>query len=226
LPLCVSRGRARRRLGVYGISQGALLPRWALTNWPRLRRQVADVVAVAGTQHATTGGPLLGPLLDASCRATVGCAPAFWQQAVGSHLLKALNSRADETPGRRTAWTTVRSLNDELAQPQLGPYPTSSLGARNVLIQSVCPGRTTSHIAALYDSVSYAALIDALKHRGGARPSRFPSDVCADPYGTGLDPTKTRTVIDTALTIITGRVLRLPTVKSEPPVRRYARIRR
>jgi triacylglycerol lipase len=121
----------------------------------------------------------------------------------------------------------VRSLSDELAQPQLGPYPTSSLfGARNVLIQGVCPGRTTSHIAALYDSISYAALIDALKHRGGARPSRFPSDVCAHAYGTGLDPTKTKSIIDTALTVITGRVLTLPTVKAEPPVRRYARIPR
>jgi hypothetical protein len=163
------RRRAGRRIGVYGISQGALLPRWALTYWPRLRPQVSDVVAVAGTQHGTTGG-IVGPLVDATCRPTVGCAPAFWQQAVNSHLLKALNSRADETPGRRTAWTPVRSLSDELAQPQLGPYPTSSLfGARNVLIQRVCPGRTTTHIAAVFDSVSYAALIDALRHRGGAR---------------------------------------------------------
>jgi triacylglycerol lipase len=45
----VMRRRAGRRIGVYGISQGALMPRWALTYWPRLRRQVADVVAVAGT---------------------------------------------------------------------------------------------------------------------------------------------------------------------------------
>jgi triacylglycerol lipase len=223
----VMRRGAGRRIGVYGISQGALMPRWALTYWPRLRRQVADVVAVAGTQHGTTGG-IVSVLVDSTCRPTaVGCAPAFWQQAIGSHLLKALNSRADETPGRRTAWTTVRSLSDELVQPQLGPYPTSSLfGARNVLIQRVCPGRTTSHFAAVYDSVSYAALIDALRHRGGAKPSRFPRDVCSHPYGTGLDPTTTKAVIDTAFAVIYNRVLRLPRVKAEPPVRRYARIRR
>jgi hypothetical protein len=84
----------------------------------------------------------------------------------------------------------VRTLADELVQPQLGPYPTSS------------------------------------RHRGGARPSRFPRDVCAHPYGTGLDPTTTKAVIDTAFAVIYNRVLRLPRVKAEPPVRRYARIRR
>jgi hypothetical protein len=93
----VMRRRAGRRIGVYGISQGALMPRWALTYWPRLRRQVADVVAVAGTQHGTTGGPIVSVLIDSTCRPTAaGCASAFWQQAVGSHLLKALNSRSDD----------------------------------------------------------------------------------------------------------------------------------
>jgi hypothetical protein len=222
----VMRRRAGRRIGVYGISQGGLLPRWALTFWPRLRRHVSDVVAVAGPQHGTTGAAL-SAVVASACRSTAGCPPAFWQQAVNSHLLKALNARPDETPGRRTAWTTARTLSDDVVQPQLGPYPTSSLsGARNVLIQRVCPGRTTTHIAAVFDSVSFAALIDALRHRGGARPSRFAKDVCEHPYGTGLDPAKTKPLIDASLGVILNRVLAVPTVKVEPRVRRYARIRR
>jgi hypothetical protein len=218
--------RARRKIAIYGISQGGLLPRWALTFWPHLRGRVADVVAVAGPQHGTTGGAQAA-LLDAVCRPTAGCPPAVWQQAAGSHLLKALNARADETPGRRTAWTTVRTLMDDVVQPQLGPYPTSSLlGARNILIQRVCPGRTTSHIASVFDSVSFAALIDAVTHRGGARTSRFAKDVCAHPYGTGLDPAKTKPLIDASLPLILTRVVQVPRVRAEPRVRRYARLRR
>jgi len=46
--------RARRPIAVFGISQGGLLPRIALTYWPSLRAQVTDVIAAAGTQHGTT----------------------------------------------------------------------------------------------------------------------------------------------------------------------------
>jgi hypothetical protein len=85
-------------------------------------------------------------------------------------------------------YTTVRSLTDETVQPQGGRHPTSSLeGASNILIQSVCPGRTTSHIGTAVDSVTFAALVDAIAHggkekRGAAKVSRFPPDVCSHPY--------------------------------------------
>ena len=48
--------RAGRKLAVFGISQGGLMPRVALTYWPSLRTKVGDVVAIAGTQHGTTVG--------------------------------------------------------------------------------------------------------------------------------------------------------------------------
>src|SRR5215210_572254 len=50
--------RAGRPVAVFGISQGGLLPRVALTYWPSLRKNVSDVVAAAGTQHGTTAGSL------------------------------------------------------------------------------------------------------------------------------------------------------------------------
>ena len=133
--------RAHRQIAILGISQGALLPRLALTYWPSLRRLVSDVVAVAGPQHGTTWAAA-GQLIGNFCTSK-GCPPAFWQQWVGSHLLDALNAHPDETPGP-TAWTTVRSLTDDVVQPEYGPYPTSSLhGAGNILVQAVCPGRKT-----------------------------------------------------------------------------------
>ena len=167
--------RTRRRVAIYGPSQGALLPRWALTFWPSLRTKVADAVLVGGTQRGTTWGASR-PFIDATC--ATGCPPAFIQQTQGSaHLLAAINDEPDETPGG-LRWTTVRSLTDELAQPQDGPAPTSALkGASNIAIQQVCPGREVRHSATVYDSVAYAALIHAVRSRRSTTPARLADGV-------------------------------------------------
>ncbi len=170
--------RAGQPIAVYGISQGALLPRIALTYWPSLGKKVTDVIAVAGTQHGTT---LIG-----ECSAAKPCMPAAWQQRAGSKLLKAINSQRDESPGP-TDWTTIRSATDETVQPQTGSNPTSSLkGASNILIQSVCPGRKTGHIGSALDSVAFFAALDALGHKGPANVKRFPKNVCASLLAPGL----------------------------------------
>lgn len=211
--------RAHRRIAVIGISQGGLLPRWALTYWPSLRPLVTDVLAAAGTQHGTV-------VADRHACALTGCAPAVWQQAAGSKLLTAINRRPDETPGP-TAWTTVRSLTDEIVQLQGGPHPTSALrGATNVLVQSVCPGRIVGHVGTLVDSVAFAAFADALAHRGPARVSRLPAGVCSHPFAPGLDPVATTAVLAASQSVLLGRVFnQVPRVKAEPRVRAYARRR-
>ena len=56
--------RAGRPIAVIGISQGGLLPRFALTYWPSLRAQVTDVLAAAGhaARHvAVRSGDLRSP---------------------------------------------------------------------------------------------------------------------------------------------------------------------
>ena len=208
---------AHRKVAVIGISQGGLLPRFALTYWPDLRKKVSDVVAAAGTQHGTRIGR--------GCSAASPCAPANWQQIAGSHLLRALNSQPDETPGD-VSYTTVRSLADETVQPQGGRHPTSALdGATNILIQSVCPGRTTSHIGTIVDSVTFAAFVDAVSHggkgkRGAAKVSRFPSDVCSHPYATGLNEAQTTLFLNAAGGILAGNQSAVPRVPAEPRVRK------
>jgi hypothetical protein len=190
--------RAGRPIAIFGISQGGLLPRIALTYWPSLRAKVTDVLAAAGTQHGTN------VFTKAACLPG-GCIPAGWQQAAGSKFLAALNAQPDETPGP-TAWTTVRSTSDETVQPQGGAHPTSSLkGATNVLIQGVCPGRTTSHIGTALDSVTFAAFQDALTHPGPAKLSRLPKDVCAHPYAPGLDEAGTTSLLGLAGGLTSGR---------------------
>ena len=208
--------RSGQPIAIFGISQGGLLPRWALTYWPSLRAKVTDVLAAAGTQHGTTVGDL-GPC------ATDGCPPAVWQQAAGSQLLAAIDAQPDETPGP-TAWTTVRSTSDETVQPQTGPHPTSALkGATNIVIQSVCPGRTVSHIGTALDSVTFAAFADALSHAGAARVARLPKDVCAHPYGPGLDAGATDAVLGASGGLLADRLAnQVPRVTAEPAVRAYA----
>jgi triacylglycerol lipase len=183
--------RAERDIAVFGVSQGALLPRFALTYWPSLRRQVTDVVAVAGTQRGTTTFSSMTAACGTSCRFPA----AAWQQAAGSQLVRALNRYPDETPGP-TAWTTVRSTTDEVVQPTGGPAPASALtGATNLVIQRVCPGRVTNHITTGVDSVSYAVLIDAITHRGPAQTRRLPAGVCRRPFAPQLDPARIRPAI-------------------------------
>jgi hypothetical protein len=221
----VVRRRAGRDIAVYGISQGGLLPRFALAYWPSLRAKVSDVVLLAGTQHGTT---VFQSLLAgcSNCRLTA----AAWQQAAGSNLLKALNRPGrDETPGP-TSWTTVRTLVDELVQPTRGPRPTSALaGASNLAIQRICPGRRTNHIGTGVNSVSYAALRDAQTHRGPARASRINRRVCRRPYAPGLDPERTTAGIADSYALATPRTLLGAEggelLLREPVVRRWVRAR-
>lgn len=207
---------AHRRVAVIGISQGGLLPRFALTYWPDLRAKVSDVVAAAGTQHGTVLG---------SCSPGSPCPPAGWQQMRGSHLLRALNSRPDETPGN-VSYTTVRSLTDGTVQPQGGKHPTSVLGgASNILIQGICPGRTTTHIGTAVDSVTFAAFADAIAHNGkgkagGANPSRFPADVCSHPYAPGLDEATTTAFLNGSGNLIQNQESQVPMMSAEPKVRK------
>jgi alpha-beta hydrolase superfamily lysophospholipase len=206
--------RAGRRVAVFGISQGGLLPRIALTYWPSLRAKVSDVVSAAGTQHGTTAG-------RATC--AKGCIPAAWQQRAGSKFLRALNARRDETPGP-TSWTTVRSATDEVVQPQTGAHPTSALkGASNILIQDVCPGREVTHIGTALDSVAWAAADDAIANDGPAKVSRLPADVCSHPFAPGLDESATRSILDAAGGLTSGRYDSQPKVRREPKLKPWAK---
>jgi triacylglycerol lipase len=204
--------QAGRQIALFGISQGGLLSRLALTYWPGLRADVSDVVAAAPTMHGTTLG---------RCSARMPCVPADWQQLAGSHLLRAIDAYAPRAPGP-TAWTTVRSATDEVVQPQTGSHPASALaGASNILIQRVCPGRKVTHIGTAVDSVTFAAFVDALAHPGPARVSRLPKDVCSHPYAPGLEPTTTAALLSAGAALTESQSAKQPTVHAEPKVKHY-----
>jgi triacylglycerol lipase len=209
--------RAGRKIVVFGISQGGLLPRVALSYWPDLRRKVSDVISAAGTHHGTT-------VSEFGCGSRHPCVPALFQQAAGSNFLRALNRRGrDETPGP-TAWTTVRSATDQTVRPTTGRHPTSALrGATNVLIQSICPGRRVTHIGTAVDSVTYALIVDAATHRGPAKVRRLPENVCDSLYAPGLDEAATTNLLVASESLTSGRRDSEPKVRREPRVRRWAK---
>lgn len=194
--------RSHGRIDVIGHSQGAVLPRLAIRLHPDLADDIDDLVLMAGTQHGTA---VAAPLCAA------GCAVAVLQQSVGSNLLTALN-QPSELWGKGVSYTTVRSTTDETVFPQ----DTSKLdGAANIAVQDVCPGRVTSHIGLLYDTVAYAAALDALTHRGPGRLDRLPAGLCDSATVAGMDPS----AIGPAGAAAFAGVIAAPPVTVEPPVR-------
>ena len=71
----------------------------------------------------------------------------------------------------------------------------------------MCPGRQVSHIGTVLDSVAFAAFTDAIAHKGAARISRLPKDVCAHPYAPGLDEAGTSAILAAGGNLITPRLV-------------------
>lgn len=161
-----------RKVDVVAHSEGNMQTRWALKWWPHLQDKVDDYVGLAGPNHGVVGG-------NVAC--AIPCAAAGTQMSVGANFLDALN-RDDETPGN-VSYTQIYSRSDEI----MVPFTTVPLrGARNIAVQDVCFGRLVTHFGALYDSVVYRLLVDALSHPGAADPSRLPFGKCLDAYAPGI----------------------------------------
>ncbi|MDQ6697023.1 MAG: lipase family protein, partial [Actinomycetota bacterium] len=139
-----------RKVDVIGHSQGGLQPRWAIKYWPDVRQRVDDFVMLGAPNHGTYVANVLG---------LAGCTGACLQMKAGSRFLHALNA-GDETPGS-VSYTSIYTATDELVQPSGFPSTTAALsGGRNVLVQSLCPGRIVGHLGLVDDGVVYDAVID------------------------------------------------------------------
>lgn len=196
-----------RRVSVVGHSQGGLHPVWALRFWAGLRGSVDDVIALASPFQGTAGANDL-------CRD--GCAPAVWQQRRGSRFLGALN-HGGLPPG--PSYTSLTTLYDEVAYPQ--PESGRLAGARNVVLQDICPGRPVDHFGIVYDNLSWELALDALTHTGPADPSRLAASVCQ----TATLPFDARTfTTDTALALgnVAVAFATAPQTPEEPPLFCYA----
>ncbi|MGW0935978.1 esterase/lipase family protein [Streptomyces sp. NPDC002666] len=197
-----------RKADVIGHSQGNMEMRWAVKWWPHLQSRVDDLVLLANPGHGITGGNLF----------CVGsCAPALHQFNIGSDFVAALN-RDDETPGA-LSYTNIYSLTDEA----ITPFTTAPLdGAKNILLQDVCPGRVVAHFSMLYDAVAYRLVVDALSHSGPAVPSRLPFGKCLDVNLPGVWPHEAAAATAVTAANFTAEILNATKVPAEPPLRSYA----
>ena len=203
------RALSGRRVDVITHSQGGMEGRWAVRWWARARRDVDDLVLLASPNHGIAAADL--------CAGSGNCWPAVWQMATASHFLAALD-RGDETPGA-LAVTNLYSRTDELVEPST-TVPLS--GASNVAVQDVCP-RPVHHGGLLDDAPTYALVLDALTHPGGADPARIDPATCAQPFAPGIS----------AADAIAGNAMLYSDaaqafsahdgVPAEPPLKPYAR---
>jgi len=214
--------RAGEKISVVGHSQGGMVPRWSLKYWPDTRGMVDDLVGLAPSNHGT----ILAPIV---CATT--CQPAIWQQAPRSAFLTALN-RGGETQ-RGISYTQVWSATDEVVVPNVPGVPGSPPSSRlttgrgaisNIPVQSICPVSVAEHLSVgTSDPVGYAAVMDALGHRGPADPARLDRAVCTQGISPGIDPITFPANAARLGTTAAASLATQPRTPKEPALRGYAR---
>jgi triacylglycerol lipase len=209
------RAMARRsggRISVIGLSQGGLNIRWALRWWPDLRRLVDDAVLFVTPNHGAL-------FTNNVCTAPGVCATALYQMRSDSAFLAALNRGRDTVPG--VDYTEIATRDDTVF---VTPQEAHLDGARNVVIQDICPGHKVDHVGTAYDGPTYALAMDALDHPGPAKPKRVGSAACRRDTMPGTTRAQANAKVDayqsklSALLGPTG-----PKAQGEPPLAPYAR---
>ena len=204
--------RSGGKIDVIGLSQGGLNIRWALRWWPDLRHLVDDAVLFVTPNHGAKFTNLV-------CTAPGTCATALYQMRSDSIFLAALNRGRDTVPG--VDYTEIATSDDTIF---VTPPEAHLDGARNVVIQDICPGHKVDHVGTAYDGPTYALAIDALDHPGPANPKRVGSKACRRETMPGT----TRAQADAKVNAYQSKLNVLlgptgPKAQGEPPLARYAR---
>ena len=209
-----------KKVQILGHSQGGMVPRWALRFWPDTRPMVDDMIGMAPSNHGTVDAFAL-------CQPVIGCAPAIWQQEIGSPFLDALNSGAETFAG--ISYTQIYTELDEVVVPNFNEAGSSSLhtgaGAiSNVAVQSVCPGHITEHLLiGTVDPVAYALVMDAINHAGPAVPSRIDHSVCSQLFQPGVVPATFAVNFAKTSAYLAAVLATSPHVPAQPALAPYAK---
>jgi hypothetical protein len=197
------------RIDVIGHSQGGTLPIYALKFWPDLAGLVEDYVGLAPALTSPATGDVL-------CLNT--CAAPFQQLRSSAQWFAAFSRRA--LP-KGPSYTTIASRTDEIVFPQ----PTASHldGASNIVLQDLCPNKTTDHFAMATDGAVWAIAQDALTHDGPADLRRVPVTDCVDPFLPDEDPATGSTYLAQGAAGATQASGGAQQLTHEPPVRCYLR---
>jgi pimeloyl-ACP methyl ester carboxylesterase len=199
-----------RRIAIVGHSQGGALAVWVTKFWPDVARRTEDVVSIAG--------PLDGTALANELCTAGECAPLAWQLRRGARTVAAM--RRAPLP-ENTDITALATRYDEVVRPQ--PQVNRMRGARSIIVQDVCPADPVEHGLILGDPVTYALTLDALRHRGAARPARIPASTCQQTFIPHGDPAGAVVFARSPLMLVLGVMDPRRWVDAEPPLPPYAR---
>lgn len=163
-----------------GYSQGAAVTRY-YTNRLDGARVVDKWVGIASPAY---GGTLYGvsPVLQVVPSATrlvsSEFGPALVQLMQDSAFLTELNAGGDTVPG--VDYTSIATRVDEVIQPYTNALLRDS-GARNIVVQDVCPQDMVAHFTFTYDPTTIALVQSALDPNG-----RVPVPCTTVPLGSGV----------------------------------------
>lgn len=118
------------------------------------------------------------------------------------------------------AFTSISTQADEIVFPQ--PLASTLPGASNIMLQNICPLRAVEHGLMLADAVTYALVLDALRHDGGAVASRIPLTQCWQQTMPGADMTAAAKFLPTISALALGLTDVSKFVSSEPLLPAYA----
>ena len=198
-----------RKIAIVGHSQGGFIAAWIAKFWPDVARNATDIISLAG--------PMQGTALANTICVGGSCTPLTWQLRVGSQHTAALVNAPLQ---KGAAITSISSQLDEIVFPQ--PLASMLPGASNIVLQSICPLRTTEHGLMLADAVGYALVLDALRHDGGAVAARIPRALCLQQTLPGADMTAAAQFLPTITALALGLTDVTMFVPSEPPLPPYA----
>jgi triacylglycerol esterase/lipase EstA (alpha/beta hydrolase family) len=170
-----------KQVDIMGYSQGATVSRYYINRLGGAPK-VANWIGLASPSY---GSVLYGvvPVVQAipgliEAAGPLVTTPAALQQVQGAPFLAALNAGGDTVGGVR--YTTIASRVDEMIQPYTN-VALRSPGARNLVIQDLCPADMSGHFNLVYDRFAQQLAINAL---GG--PGYAPPPCEAVPLGTGI----------------------------------------
>ncbi len=194
-----------KKIAIIGHSQGASLPAYALRIWPDLAPKVDDFISYAGAfENGTQAGNLV---------CAVPCATAFKQFTPGSTFLTAL---AQHPMPAGPSYTSFATRYDEVVFPQPAASRLIAPGARNYVVQDLCPLDVSEHLTIIAEKPLVQLTLDALANPGPGQLARVGKLRC------GLDPRVLQSV-PSLLTFGLGFLTTYPAqlTTTEPPLRPY-----
>lgn len=155
-----------KKVSIIGHSQGGMMPRYYI-RFLDGASQVEDLIALASSNHGTTGIAGLSRLTWSI--GSLSSCTACLQQKAGSQFLQHLN-RGDESPGP-VSYTNIATIYDEVVVPYTSAFLNGpDWQVTNITLQTFYPKDLSEHIGIAYNPHVFPIILEALNNEGPANP--------------------------------------------------------